>query len=172
MGKGNWATAKIGKKQELCKVGTATTKIQQCPIACCSNGPRQKHRGREAGAWLALGSKQVQWQNKCRRKWQVSGSRPRKVHQQPSIASWGMMSETFWERRSRVASLRQETGRAQSKSRRERQVVRLLMSSTFLLLLQHAGIMLWGICCQKPNFMLVGPFFILLLHTWHSWALG
>ena len=34
---------------------------------------------------------------------------------------------------SRVASLRQQAGRVQSKSRRERQVLRLLMSETFLL---------------------------------------
>ena len=33
---------------------------------------------------------------------------------------------------SRVAGLRQQAGRAQSKSGRERQVVRLLMSETFL----------------------------------------
>ena len=33
---------------------------------------------------------------------------------------------------SREASLRQQAGRAQSKSRRERQFVRLLMSETFL----------------------------------------
>ena len=34
---------------------------------------------------------------------------------------------------SRVAGLRQQAGRVQSKSRRERQVLRLLMSETFLL---------------------------------------
>ena len=36
---------------------------------------------------------------------------------------------------SRVAGLRQQAGRVQSKSRRERQVVRLLLSETFLLFL-------------------------------------
>ena len=42
---------------------------------------------------------------------------------------------------SRVAGLRQQAGRAQGKSRRERQVMRLLMSETFFL---------FFVCCQKP----------------------
>ena len=44
MGKGKQATGKIGKKQELRKVGIVTTKIQQCPIARCSDGLRHKRR--------------------------------------------------------------------------------------------------------------------------------
>jgi len=55
MGKGRRAIGNIGKKQELCKAGIVTTKIQQCPIACHSDGLRQKCRGRAAAAWLALG---------------------------------------------------------------------------------------------------------------------
>jgi len=47
MGKGKQV---IGKEQELCKVGIVTTKIQQHPIACHSDGPRQKHRGRRAAS--------------------------------------------------------------------------------------------------------------------------
>jgi len=51
MGKGKWAIGKIGKEQELCKVGIVTTKIQQHPIACHSNGPRpiqdQKYSGQQ-----------------------------------------------------------------------------------------------------------------------------
>ena len=69
-------TGKIGKKQELCKVGIVTTKIQKHPVSHHSNGLRQKHRGR-AAKWPALGSEQVQQQRKSRRKRQVSGSRPR-----------------------------------------------------------------------------------------------
>ena len=42
MGKGKWVIGKIGRKQELYKVGIVTTKIQQHPIACLSDGPRQK----------------------------------------------------------------------------------------------------------------------------------
>ena len=76
MGKGRRAIEKIGKKQELCKVGIVTT--SSSPVACCSDGPRQKCRGRVAAEWLALGSKQVQQQGKSRRKQQVSGSRPRR----------------------------------------------------------------------------------------------
>ena len=38
---------------------------------------------------------------------------------------------------SREAILRQQAGRAQSKSRRERQVVRLLMSETFLFFMRN-----------------------------------
>jgi len=60
MGKGRQAIEKTGKKKELHKVGIVTTKIQQCPISCCSYGPGQKHMWRAAAAWLALGSKQVQ----------------------------------------------------------------------------------------------------------------
>ena len=40
-------------------MGIDTTKIQQRPVACHSDGLRQKRRGRVAAAWLALGSKQV-----------------------------------------------------------------------------------------------------------------
>ena len=58
-GKGKWAVGKIGKKQELHKVRIVTTKIQQHPVARCSDGLRQKRRGRAAATWLALGSKQV-----------------------------------------------------------------------------------------------------------------
>jgi len=42
------------------------------------------------------------------------------------------MADTLAKSSSRVAGLRQQAGRAQSKSRRERQVMRLLMSETFL----------------------------------------
>ena len=60
MEKGRWAIEKIEKKQELHKAGIVTTKIQQRPVACRSDGPRQKRRGRAAAsAWLALGSKQI-----------------------------------------------------------------------------------------------------------------
>ena len=41
------------------KVRIVTTKIQQHPVARCSDGLRQKRRGRAAATWLALGSKQV-----------------------------------------------------------------------------------------------------------------
>jgi len=72
MGKGKRAIRKLGKKHELCKAGIVTTRIQQCPVARCSDGPRQKCRERAAAVWLALGSKQVQQQSKSRRKGQVS----------------------------------------------------------------------------------------------------
>ena len=68
----------MGKNQELHKAGIVTTKIQQCLVACHSDGPRQKHRGRAAAAQPALGNKQVQRQCKSRMKRQVSGSRPRR----------------------------------------------------------------------------------------------
>jgi len=45
---------------------------------------------------------------------------------------WQSKAKVQGESSSRVASLRQQAGRAQSKSRRERQVVRHLMSETFL----------------------------------------
>jgi len=54
------AIEKIGKKQELCKAGIVTIRIQQCPTACRSDGSRQMHKGRAAAEWLALGSKQVE----------------------------------------------------------------------------------------------------------------
>jgi len=38
MAKGKQEVEMTGKKQELCKVGIVTTKIQQCPIAYHSNG--------------------------------------------------------------------------------------------------------------------------------------
>jgi len=82
MGKGKWS---IGKKQELRKAGIVTTRIQQHPIACRSDGLRQKRKEKAAAAWPTLGSKQVQQQRKSRRKGQVSGSRPRKVLQQAGI---------------------------------------------------------------------------------------
>ena len=43
-----------------------------------------------------------------------------------------MQTPSWGESSSRVASLRQQAGRVQSKSRRERQVMRFLMSKTFL----------------------------------------
>jgi len=58
MGKGRRQIEKIGKRQELCKVGIVTT--SSSPVACCSDGPRQKCRGRAAAEWPALGSKQVE----------------------------------------------------------------------------------------------------------------
>ena len=57
MGKGRRQIEKIGKRQELCKVGIVTT--SSSPVACCSDGPRQKCRGRAAAVWLALGSTQA-----------------------------------------------------------------------------------------------------------------
>jgi len=47
MGKGRQAIEKIGKKQEFHEAGIVTTRIQQCPIACRSDGPRQKCRGEQ-----------------------------------------------------------------------------------------------------------------------------
>ena len=87
MGKGRRVIEKIGKRQELCKAEIVTTRIQQCPIACCSDDQRQKCRGRAAAAWPILGSKKVQVpgrsrkeaQGKSGRKQQVSGSRYRRV---------------------------------------------------------------------------------------------
>jgi len=54
MGKGKQAIEKVGKKQELCKVGIVTTKIQQHPVAHHSDGPRQKCRGRAAAELAGL----------------------------------------------------------------------------------------------------------------------
>jgi len=74
---------------------------------------------------------------------------------------------------SRVAGLRQQACRAQSKSKRERQVVRLLMSETFLFLFMRNLLSetLMAVYYYQP-LMVVHPFFILLLHAWHSWVLG
>ena len=84
-----------------------------------------------------MGSKKVQVPSRSRkksgRKQQVSGSRPWRVRQHADLCSEGSDGRHFLggESSSRVASLRQQAGRAQNKSRRERQVVRLLMSETF-----------------------------------------
>lgn len=59
MGKGRRVIEKIGKKQTLHKVGIVATKIQQQPVACCSDYLRQKCRGRAAAAWPAIGSRKV-----------------------------------------------------------------------------------------------------------------
>ena len=94
MEKGKWVIEKVGKKQELCREGIVTTMIQQHPIARCSNGPKQKRRGRVAAVWPALGSKQVQRQGKSRRKRQVSGSWPRRVCQHAGITLWNIWCQT------------------------------------------------------------------------------
>ena len=72
---------------------------------------------------------------------------------------------------SRVAGLSQQAGRVQSKSRRERQVVRLLKSETFFLFffsMQVSGHE--ESVVRNLNLMIVRPFFILLIM--HSWVLG
>jgi len=84
---------------------------------------------------------------------------------------------------SSVAGLRQQADtrkKLQDKSRRQQvsgskpreslsacrhQIMRLLMLDTCSSACRHHVV-------RKPIFMVVGPFFILLLPTWHSWALG
>ena len=126
MGKGKWVIKKIGKKQELCKVGIVTIKILQHPIAHCTNGPRQKHRG---GEQQQRG--QPQQASRYGDKASPGGSGRSQIagQENPSPCRHqlvrNLMSDTFsGESSSRVADLRQQAGRAQSKSRRERQVVR------------------------------------------------
>ena len=117
-------------------------------------------QGRRAGAVRpVLGNEMVQvpggsrkkLQSKPGRKQQVSGSRPREVRQHTvrsegsdgrhleSISMQAFRSEECdgrhllgAESSSRGAILRQQAGRAQSKSRRERQVMRNLLSETSL----------------------------------------
>jgi len=54
VGKGKRAIGKIGKKQELRKAEIVTPKLQQCPAARCSDGPRQNCRGRAAALSACL----------------------------------------------------------------------------------------------------------------------
>ena len=55
---------------------------------------------------------------------------------------------------SREASLRQQAGRAQSKSRRERQVMRLLMSETFFLFFSiQVSQVVRNLLSENPFFM-------------------
>ena len=48
MGKEKWAIEKIGKEQELHKMGIVTNKIKQCPTAYRSDGlrPMQEQKRR------------------------------------------------------------------------------------------------------------------------------
>ena len=114
--------------------------IQNCHLRCqqsvarCSDGPGQKRSGRAAAAWLVLGSKKVQVPSKSRkksgRKQQGSGCRPWRVHRMQAFRSEGSDGRQLLRRESssRGAILRQQAGRAQSKSRRERPVVKNLLS--------------------------------------------
>ena len=90
--------------------------------------------------WVQVpGGSRKKPQSKPGKKQQVSDSRPREVRQHADLCSEGSDGRHFLggESSSRVASLRQQAGRAQNKSRRERQVVRLLMSETFLFFMRN-----------------------------------
>ena len=142
-GKGKWVIEKTGKRQELHKAGIVTTRVQHHPVACRSDGLRQKAHGESsssvAGLWQQAGTRKKR-QGKSRRKGQVSGCRPKResacMHQLMRL----VVSDIFLgESSSREASLRQQAGRAQSKSRRERQVMRLLMSETLFFSILVSG---------------------------------
>ena len=93
MGKGRRVIEKMGKKQELRKVGIVTTRIQQQSCCMTFRWSGEKAQGRAAAAWPVVDSKKVQVpgmsrkkpQGKSGRKQQVSSSRLRRVRQHAGI---------------------------------------------------------------------------------------
>ena len=88
MGKGRRAIEKIGKKQELCKAGIVTTRIQQQSHCMPSGWPEAKVEGESNSSMASHGQQagsRKKSQSQYGRKQQDSGSGPRRVRQHAGI---------------------------------------------------------------------------------------
>lgn len=125
------------------KAGIVTTRIQQRSRCSPFLWSKVKAQGESSSSVAGLrqhaGTRKKR-QGKSRRKGQVSGCRPKRESACMDQLMRLVVSDTFLgESSSREASLRQQAGRTQSKSRRERQVMRLLMSETLFFSILVSG---------------------------------